>query len=123
MVVKTLVIAPEYVSFYVAGRREVAPVVDHDYGRIAATRDCITVPSLYANDGDTTVVVGPLSELHQTLAPDHDGLLDTPHRLLMLSDALTDIADIPVGSTRTHIRIWVNHPTQPDHVVIGWADG
>jgi len=123
MVVKTFVIAPEYVSFYVAGRREVTPPIDFDYGRIAATRDCITVPSLYSNDGDTTVVVGPLSELNQTLAPDHDGLLDTPHRLLMLSDALIDIADIPVSSTRTHIRIWVNHPTQPDHVVIGWADG
>lgn len=123
MVVKTFVIAPEYVSFYVAGRREVTPPIDFDYGRIAATRDCITVPSLYANDGDTTVVVGPLSELNQTLAPDHNGLLDTPHRLLMLSDALTDIADIPVGSKRTRIHIWVNHPTEPDQVVIGWADG
>lgn len=56
------------------------------------------------------------------LAPDYDGLLDTPHRLMMLSDALPDIAGIPVRSQSTRIRIWVNHPTQPDHVVIGWAD-
>lgn len=123
MVVRTLVIAPEYVSFYVAGRREVTPPIDLDYGRISAAVDCVTVPSRYANDGDTTVIVGPLSELNQMSAPDHDGILETPHRLLMLSDALSDIADIPVGGVRTRIRIWVNHPTEPDHVVIGWADG
>lgn len=122
MTIETLVIAPQYIGFYVAGTRKIKPPIDLDYGRIAANTECITVPSIYSYDGDTTVVVGPFAELNQTIPPDYSGVLNTPHRLIMLSEALADIADIKVSSTKTHVRIWVNHPTQPDHVVIGWSD-
>ncbi len=38
----------------------------------------------------------------------------------MLYDANTPrLGAFPVADTRTRIRIWINHPSEPDEVVIG----
>jgi hypothetical protein len=121
MTVRTIVIAPEYVSFYIAGKRKIVVPINHDRGGLAATDDCITVPALYWNEGDTNITIGPFEELNQLPAPDFDGLMNTPENKIMLSDANDDIADIAVPTTRTRIRIWLDHPTQPENIVIGWG--
>jgi hypothetical protein len=120
MTVRKIVIAPEYVSFYVAGKRKIVVPINHDHGGLAATDDCISVPALYWNEGDTNITIGPFEELNQLSAPDFDGLLNTPENKIMLSDA-NDIEDIAVPTIRTRIRIWLDHPTQPENVVIGWG--
>lgn len=121
MAVQTLIIAPEYNSFYAAGRDRVRPPIDLDYGGLAATKDCITVPTLYYNDGDTTVTFGPVEELSNESSPTYDGVLNTPERKILLSEANMDLATIEVPTTRTRIRIWLNHPTSPTAVSIGWG--
>jgi hypothetical protein len=121
MAAETLVVAPEYLSIYVAGKRKISPPIDLDYGGIAATEDCITVPCLYWNEGDTTVTIAKFAELNPKSAPSYEGVLNTPEKILMISEANADIRDIPVSSVRTPIRIWIDHPTQPQHIVIAWG--
>lgn len=79
------------------------------------------VPALYWNVGDTAITVGPYSELPETPGnPDYDGMLATPERKVLLFDVeLPDILSMTVPETETRIRIWINHPTEPDQVVIG----
>jgi hypothetical protein len=121
MAVETLIVAPEYLSIYIAGKRKISPPIDHDYGGIAANEDCITVPCLYWNEGDTTITVAKFEELNPKSMPNYDGELYTPERVLMISEANADIRDIAALSVRTRIRIWIDHPTQPQNVVIAWG--
>jgi len=47
----------------------------------------------------------------------------TPNRRVILLDANDDdIATVPVPGLVTRIRIWINHPTEPDEVTIAIAD-
>lgn len=122
MTISTFVIAPEYVSFYVAGVRDFEPKTDTLNGSIAATSESVTIPSIYNYDGTTTVHVRPAADVNPTRNSDFDGVIATPARLLMISEALADIADIEVSGTSTRLQIWINHHNQPDHVVIAWSD-
>ena len=96
MTVRTIVIAPEYVSFYIAGKRKIVVPIDYDYGGLAATDDCINVPALYWNEGDTNITIGDFEELGRLSPPDFDGFLNTPENKIMLSDTNADIADVEV---------------------------
>lgn len=88
MAAENFVVAPEYLSIYVAGKRKISPPIDLDYGGIAANEDCITVPCLYWNEGDTTVTVANFAELPSQSAPSYDGVLNTPEKILMISEAM-----------------------------------
>lgn len=84
--------------------------------------DCINIPALYWNDGDTHVIFGPDSEIIKAGQPDFDGILNTGNKEIILFDALEPqfaIAHVP--SEKTRIRIWMNHPTSPDQVTIAWG--
>ena len=86
---------------------------------IFSSPDCINIPALYWNDGDTHVIFGPDSEIIKAGQPDFDGILNTGNKEIILFDALEPqfaIAHVP--SEKTRIRIWMNHPTSPDQVVI-----
>lgn len=122
MPVQKITVAPEYVSFYVAGKLNVQVPLDHDYRRIAATQDCINIPCLYWNDGDTTITLGPFGEVHRSDEPAFDNMLNTPDKKIIVFDANEpEMASAVVPTDRTRIRIWVNHPTDPDQVTIAWG--
>jgi hypothetical protein len=120
MTVKIAVVAPEYVSFYVAGADDFEVPLDHEMVGIVATDRCINVGCLYWNEGDTKIVLGPFDEIDKPLgAPKFDGFLDTPERRVLVTDAnIPEILSMAVPGTRTRIRIWTNHRTEPDDVVI-----
>ncbi len=59
MTVKTVAVAPEYLSFYIAGIDEITVPLDHDKVGIVASDQCINVGCLYWNEGDTTITLGP----------------------------------------------------------------
>ncbi len=120
MTIKTVSVAPEYLSFYIAGTHKIAPPLDHDRVGIAATDQCINVGCLYWNDGNTTITLAPFHELiPQKKLPRFDRLLDTPEYRIVISDALTpEILTMAVPSGRTRVRIWTNHKTEPDDVII-----
>lgn len=120
MPVQRLSIAPEYVSFYVAGRRNVAIPMPRGRKGVHSSKDCIFIPALYWYDGDTHVAFGPLSKVKEARKPDFDGVLNTPNKELILFDANEPqyaVAQVP--STKTGIRVWIDHPTEPENVTIG----
>jgi hypothetical protein len=83
--------------------------------------DCINIPAIYWNDGDTNVTFGSSAEIFETREPDFDGILNTPNKELILFDANEPqyaIASVPSATTR--IRIWMDHPSAPENVVIAW---
>lgn len=119
MTSKTLTIAPEYLSFYIAGSHEVEVPLDMDKRGIVSSEECIKVPCLYWNDGDTLVTVGDVGDVNAASSPAFDGLLATPHGGVLLFDANSpELLRWPVTGMRTRIQIWINHPTEPDEITI-----
>ena len=89
---------------------------------IFSSPDCINIPALDWNDGDTHVTFGPASELNNKHKTHFDGILNTGNKEIILFDALEPqfaIAHVP--SEKTRIRVWMNHPTSPDQVTIAWG--
>ena len=122
MSIKKLTIAPEYLSIYVAGRRNVKIPLHMDRRGIFSSPDCINVPALYWNDGDTSVTFGPILEITETREPDFDGILNTPNNELILFDAIEpEFASTHVPSQKTRIRIWIDHPSEPENVTVAWG--
>jgi hypothetical protein len=46
-------------------------------------------------------------------------MLETPNKVVLLFDAEVDeFMSIRVPTSQTRIRVWINHPTEPDEVII-----
>jgi len=115
-------IAPEYISFYVAGRRDVDVPVHMDRQGIFVSDDCVNIPAYYWSDGDTNVTFGPYSEIVEAPKPGSATVLNTPNREVILFDANEPqyaIAQVPY--TKTRIRVWMDHPVEPSNVTIAWG--
>ena len=89
---------------------------------MVANNECINIPAIYYFDGYTEVIVGHSTKLGAMAAPDYTGMLETPGRRVLIFDAKAQFAEIAVPGLLTRIEIWINHPTQPDHVTIAWSD-
>lgn len=120
MSLKSASVAPEYLSFYVAGSRDVDVPVEYGNLGIFGTAECLVVGCLYWNDGDTKVTLGRSDEIPvQTMPLRFDGSLKTPeHRLLLFDVNIPEILSMGVTSPVTRIRIWTNHSSEPDEIVI-----
>jgi hypothetical protein len=122
MTVQRISIAPEYISFYVAGRRDVDIPVHMDRQGIFVSDDCVNIPAYYWSDGDTNVTLGPYSEIVEARKPDCDTILNTPNREIILFDANEpQYAILQVPSAKTRIRVWMDHPVEPSNVTIAWG--
>lgn len=121
MTVETRLIAPEYLSIYIAGRAGVDVPLETDRLGIFASQKCVNVPAYDWNRGDTNVTFGPFSEINNPNKPAFDGVVDTPSKRLVVYGALEpEYFSTPVPSTKTRIRIWMNDPIEPTNVVIAW---
>lgn len=120
MVVETVSVAPEYASFYISGSDDFEVPADRLLPGVTATPQCIVVTCVYYNDSDTTITLGPSHELPQQDMPMRfDSVLETPERRVLISDVhMPEILSMDVPGSLTRIRIWANHVTQPDNVVI-----
>lgn len=115
-------IAPEYNSIYLAGRAIRDVPYDFRERVIPHTPDCISIPCMYLDDGDTHFTVGEASEITMPTPPTFDGILNTPSKRLVFFDANEpEFASLPLPTIKTRIRVWVDHPTQPENVVIVWG--
>lgn len=122
MTAQRLIIAPEYVSFYAAGRRNIDIPIDMGRQGISVSEDCVNIPAEYWNDGDTHVTFGPYLEVAEAREPDSDTLLNTPNQELILFDANEpQYAIAAVPSTKTRIRVWIDHPFAPTNVTIAYG--
>jgi len=87
---------------------------------VGATAACIAVGCLSEDDGPTDLTLAPLSEVERAEKPAYDGMLLTPtHRVVISSVVGQRLLELPVLEGLTRIKIWVNHPTEPDKVMIG----
>ena len=120
MTVKKAIVAPEYLSFYIAGKMDIQVPLDPDRRGVVASDECINVGCLYWNEGDTTITLGPFEEIApQAEPPKFDGMRETPeHRIDLLDANMPEILSMAVPGSRTRVRIWTNHQTEPDNVVI-----
>jgi hypothetical protein len=107
---------------YLAGHRKVTIPLNMDRQGIFTSPDCVNIPAYYWSDGDTNVTLGPYSEVAEARAPDSDTILNTPQQELILFDANEPqyaVASVP--STKTRIRVWIDHPIEPSNVTIAWG--
>lgn len=119
--IRTVYIAPNYVSFYISSDPNAAVPVKYGAYGVFGTRDCLVVTCQYGQDGDTRIRIGPTAELPQHDLPlRFDGQLATSNgRIVVFETEMPEIITLDVPSQDTRIRIWSNHESQPDVVVIG----
>lgn len=87
---------------------------------ILSTPSCISVGCRMFADGETLVLLGSATEVDPGDPPAFDGMLDTPNRAVVISTVEREtVLAMPVPSSRTRVRIWVDHPTEPDKVIVG----
>jgi hypothetical protein len=116
---QTRIIRPEYSSFYIAGPRAVRLPQFPENAGLAVAPDCIGVGCLMHQDGGTSVTLGLSSEIDLLSRPSFDGILQTPDRVVQLFDANNpEIMRADVSETKTRVRIWMDHPIEPDEVTI-----
>ena len=87
---------------------------------ILATPSCISVACYPEQDGPTEIILGAAREVDPGSKPAFNGDLETPNRAVVVSTVEREtVLESDVADTRTHVRIWLNHPRWPDKVVIG----
>jgi hypothetical protein len=87
---------------------------------ILSTPSRISVGCLMFADGETEVTLGTSDEVDPGEPPAFDATLETPSHAVVVwtvEDEMVLSAKVPDAETR--VRIWVNHPTEPDKVIIG----
>jgi hypothetical protein len=86
---------------------------------IASTPSCIAVGCMSDSNGETEVTLGTMEGLpRENLA--FEGELETPSRAVAVWTVLREtVLQAPVSHVRTGVRIWVNHPSEPNKVIVG----
>jgi hypothetical protein len=88
--------------------------------RVASTASCVAVGT--AVECDATVEIELTESPPQGdagLSCDSKSKLQTPNRGVVASSIHhVPLAAIPVGHDLTEVQVWVNHPTEPDRIVI-----
>jgi hypothetical protein len=89
--------------------------------QILATGSCVSIACYPSIDGQTAVTLGPGPEVDPGNPPAFDGMLETPNRAIVIStvERKTILSDNVPGTT-TRIRAWVNKPSMPDQVIVGF---
>jgi len=87
---------------------------------IASTPTCIAIGCMSDCNGETEVTVGSAHEVDLSEPHAFEGELESPSRTLAVSTVLRKtILKSPVLHSKTRVRIWVNHPSEPNRIVIG----
>jgi len=116
----TKIAPPNSLLFIADPNGGTTPQITNKRPNIWSTPSCIAVGCLAFINGKTDVTLGDKREVDPGDLPAFDGQLETPNREVLVSTAEWETvlkSNVPNISTR--IRIWVNHPTEPDKVIIG----
>ena len=92
---------------------------EHLAGLITATESCLAVGCRNPDDAETEFVLGRAAEFAECGEPTFSGVVATPsRRLAVRSVGHETIVAIATASESTLVRIWVDHPQEPDRIVI-----
>lgn len=109
----------EFNSFYIAGARDVHIPAAVRGASLATNRHCINVGCRMWRDGGVGITLGLYGELEPAGALRLDWRILTPDLLVLLFDANNpELMQLPVTTTNTRIRVWTNHPAEPDEVAV-----
>src|SRR5262249_2285951 len=87
---------------------------------IWSTPSCVAFGCLMEQDGPTTVTIGSVANVGRDDRPAFDGMLETPTRTVVVSTVdHQHFLKFDVAGVSTRLRIWANHPSEPDEVVLG----
>lgn len=87
---------------------------------ILSTPTCISVGCYPENDGNTEIILGPVSEVDPGDPPAFVGTLDMCHPEVVISTSEDEIILRKlVQNTRVGLQIWLSHPRWPEKVIIG----
>ncbi len=91
--------------------------------RIISTDSCILVACFPEIDGETEIVLGPVTEVALPSEPVLDQNLETPARKVVISTIVwKKLLEADVTSVRTRVRIWTNSARWPDQIIVGLGD-
>lgn len=123
---KTVRYAPPYSLAFISGPKFGRPPDPflRKFGEVLATPTCISFGVYMAQEKPTTFTLGDFREVMPQRVPQQppvfDGVLETPEQRVVVSTAESVIfMDMPVRTKTTRVRIWTNHPNEPDEVIIG----
>lgn len=118
--VKTLRISPVNSTLFLSGQTGAAIPEFEPEKLVLSTPSCISFHCLMEQDGQTEIVIGATEQVDPGVAPNFDGVLETPEQMVVLStvEAPQVLAE-RVASGNTRVRIWANRLAEPDHVIIG----
>lgn len=115
-------IAPPNSLLFVSDSDGGIPPVPVRGAHILATASCISIACYPWIDGETAVTLGPSAKIDPGKPPAFDGQLETPNRMIVISTVEgKSILQEVVPDAATHVRVWVNNPSMPDKVVIGFG--
>jgi hypothetical protein len=87
---------------------------------VTSTPSCLVIGCKMEQDGPTTIVIGDSREIDPGYRPAFSGILETPSRKIAVTLVpKKKVLEMAVPTVRTHIRVWANHSSEPDHVTIG----
>src|SRR5882724_12399637 len=82
---------------------------------IASTSSCIAVGCMADSNGETEITLGTGQELHVRESPIFERELETPNRAVAVQTVRREtVLQASVARSRTRVRIWVNHMSEPD---------
>ncbi len=88
--------------------------------RLIWTDTCILVGCLMDADGETEFTLGEIHEVDPGHPPVFQGKLKTPTRKVSLETVHGHtVLQTPVPRLETTIRVWTNHYSEPDKVIVG----
>lgn len=118
--VKKLRVAPPNSLIFIEDRSGgVTPDID-GVGGIWATPSCVAISTFVFCDGKTDVTIGEFRDVRMQKKPTYDVTVDTPSAELKLKTSEDETLHRErVQANKTRVRIWTNHPDQPDKIVIG----
>jgi hypothetical protein len=87
---------------------------------VASTPSCIAVGCMSDCNGETEVTLGLVKDVGSGEISVFEGELMTPNHEVAVRTILDErILQAHVLRSRTRVRIWVNHPSEPNKVIIG----
>lgn len=70
-------------------------------------------------DGETEFILSDSTDDAPKADPAFDGVLDTPSKVVEVSTSEREILLYrKVPSHFTRVRIWTDHPTEPEHILV-----
>ena len=122
MTVITRKAAPSHSFFIIDDSRSGTPPEPQFFAGTLSTSSMLYVTCLMFQDGKTEISLGPASEVPQEGMIAFDNYLETLNGMISITTVDgTIVAKQKVGTLNTRIRVWTNHPTEPDRIIVGWG--